>query len=316
MEQHIGNTGNGAGIESDMASGKILVVGATGNLGQKIITHLGALKATVIALVRANSDPSRIALLRQQGVTVSAVDFDNPVQLAKAVAGVDCIVSAVNGLEDVILDLQTKLLDAAVQARVPRFIPSDYSIDYTGLPDGTNRNLDLRRSFSERINKASISPTTIFCGMFTDLLTGQAPVVLFGIHRVIYWGNADQLLDFTTVENTAAYTARAALDPSTPRYLRIAGDVLSAKGLKLAASQAVKKDFKLLRAGSLGRLQLIINITRKLFPQKNVVFPPWQGMQYMHNMYSGKARLTNLDNDRYPGMKWTTVREVLASRIK
>ncbi len=51
--------------------------------------------------------------------------------------------------------------------------------------------------------------------MFTDLLTGQAPVVLFGMKRVLYYGAADQPLDFTTVANTAELNSRPRL-PSTP----------------------------------------------------------------------------------------------------
>jgi hypothetical protein len=199
---------------------------------------------------------------------------------------------------------------------VPRFIPSDYCIDYAKLTYGSNRNLDLRRQFQEQLDKAPISATSILNGMFTDLLTGQAPVVLFGLKRVMYWGNADQLLDFTTMENTAAYTARAALDETTPRYLRIAGDVVSAKGLKKAASEATGNEFRLLGAGGLGSLHTMIRITRTLFPKKEDVFPPWQGMQYQHNMFTGKPKLAPLDNERYPGLKWTTVRDVLTKSRK
>lgn len=36
-------------------------------------------------------------------------------------------------------------------------------------------------------------------------------------------------------------------------------------------------------------------------------------MQYMHNMLSGRAKLTPLDNARYPDLRWTPVREVLAA---
>ncbi len=150
--------------------------------------------------------------------------------------------------------------------------------------------------------------------MFADLLTGQAPVILFGLKRVVYWGNADQLLDFTTIENTAAFTALAALDDTTPRYLRIAGDVLNVKGLASAASDATGKEFRPMRAGGLGSLQTMIKITRTLLPKKNDVFPPWQGMQYLHNMFTGLPKLEPLDNDRYPGIHWTPVKEVLATR--
>lgn len=304
-------------ISDHLSSGSnktIILAGATGHLGQRIAAHLVQAGAKVVAPIRKGSRPDQKALLEKGGVLLTEVDFDDPSQLAKACTGAHCVVSALNGLEEVIIGVQTRLLEAAIDAGVPRFIPSDYCIDYTKLSYGSNRNLDWRRQFQERLDQAPIRATSILNGMFTDLLTGQAPVVLFGLKRVVYWGDADQLLDFTTMENTAEYTARAALDEATPRYLRIAGDVVSAKGLKEAASEATGNMFRLLRAGGLGSLHTMIRITRTLFPKKEDVFPPWQGMQYLHNMFTGKPKLAPLDNERYPGIKWTTVREVLARR--
>jgi hypothetical protein len=37
-------------------------------------------------------------------------------------------------------------------------------------------------------------------------------------------------------------------------------------------------------------------------------------MQYLHNMFTGLPKLESLDNDRYPDIQWTKVREVLATR--
>jgi hypothetical protein len=176
--------------------------------------------------------------------------------------------------------------------------------------------LDLRRQFSDRLNSAGISATSILNGMFTDLLTGQAPVVLFKFKRVVYWGNAEQLLDFTTIDNTAEYTAHAALDDTTPRYLRIAGDVVNAKNLQSIAGKVTGTKFRLLRAGSLDGLQTMIKVTRTLLPKKQDIFPPWQGMQYLHNMFTGVPKLAPLDNQRYPGMYWTSVQELLINRKK
>ncbi len=274
----------------------IILAGATGHLGQRIASYLLRSGAKVKALTRK--------------------DFAGASQLSDACAGGTCVVSAISGLEDVIVEAQTVLLQAAISAGVPRFIPSDYCIDYTKLSYGNNRNLDLRKRFNESLDKAPIAATSILNGMFTDLLTGQAPVVLFGLKRVLYWGNAEQLLDFTTMENTAEYTAMAALDESTPRYLRIAGDVINARGLQIAAKEATGNRFHLLRPGGLGMLQTLTRITRALMPAKKEVFPPWQGMQYMHDMFSGKPKLDPLDNQRYPDMEWTSVRQVLAQRKK
>ena len=316
MAYTLNHAGNPAEGKTSLQGKNIILAGATGDLGQRIATYLLQSGAHVKALVRKGSNGNAIALLQKQGVLFSEVNFAIPSELTQACTGGSCVVSALNGLEDVIVDVQDNLLQAAIRAGVPRFIPSDYCIDYTKLSYGSNRNLDLRRQFNERLSGAPIAATSILNGMFTNLLTGQAPVVLFGLKRVVYWGDAAQLLDFTTIDNTAEYTARAALDDSTPRYLRIAGDVINAEGLKKAANAATGTSFHLLRAGGLGRLQTMIKLTRALLPKKKEVFPPWQGMQYLHNMFTSLPKLTPLDNDRYSGMRWTSVQEVLENLEK
>ncbi|QKG58811.1 NmrA family NAD(P)-binding protein [Hymenobacter sp. BRD128] len=291
------------------------MAGATGDLGHRIALALLDRGAQVRALVRPGSAAKPAAgTLRERGVPIIEVDFNDAAALARACAGAACVVSALSGLREVIVDSQTQLLDAAVAAGVPRFIPSDFAIDFTKLPEGSNRNLDLRREFGRRLDQAPIRATSILNGMFMDLLTGQAPVILFKIRRVLYWGSADQPLDFTTIADTAAFTAAAALDPTTPRYLRVAGEVATVRDLQAAATAATGRRFGRLRAGGLWLLKLMIKITRRLVPAPNEVFPPWQGMQYLHNMFTGLPKLTPLDNDRYPDMRWTKVRELLAKK--
>ena len=291
-----------------------VLAGASGNLGGRIARAILERGANLKAIVRRSSDPDKVEELRKRGAAITEVDFNNVVELTEACKGGSCVISALSGLRDVIVETQMLLLDAAVTAGMARFIPSDYSIDFTRLPPGTNRNLDLRREFHERLDKAPIAATSILNGMFTDLLTGQAPVILFKLKRVVYWGDADQLLDFTTMDDTAEFTAAAALDSSTPRFLRIAGDQISARGLADIASEVTGEKFRLFRAGGLGRLATLIKITRAILFSSKAVYPPWQGMQYMHNMFSGRVKLDPLDNDRYPGIQWKAVRDVLAAR--
>ena len=293
----------------------IVLAGATGNLGGRIVRYLIERGGTVRALVRHDTSPGKIQKLRKRGVTIARVDYYHPREMAEACAGASCVVSALCGVEDVIIEAQSQLLAAAVKARVPRFIPSDFAIDFFKLPDGSNRNLDMRRLFNEHLDRADIAATSILSGMFTDLLTGPAPVILFKRKRVLYWENADQLLDFTTIDNAAEFTAAAALDPSTPRFLRVAGDQISARGLMEVTSDITGEQFKLLRAGGLGRLAGIIKVMRFIIRDGNDVYPPWQGMQYLHNMFGGKAKLTPLDNDRYPEIRYTKVKDVLSGEL-
>ncbi|OJV12333.1 MAG: NmrA family protein [Dyadobacter sp. 50-39] len=290
----------------------IVVAGATGQLGSLIVRELLARHTHVKALVRKDTPLTKTAPLEKAGAVVIPVDFKNTVTLTEALRDSQCVVSALSGLRDVIVETQSDLLKAALNAGVPRFIPSDYCIDFTKLPDGSNRNLDLRREFAAIIDNTPIHATSIFNGMFTDLLKDEAPLILPKLTRVIYWGDADQPMDFTTMANTAAFTAAAALDSQAPRFLRVAGEVATIRDLQRAASQAYGKEFGLWRVGSLGFLATMIRITRTIAPGRDEVFPPWQGMQYLHNMLSGLPKLVSLDNARYPEIKWTRVREVLA----
>jgi len=295
-------------------STSVVVAGATGDLGGRIVRALVARGASVRAIVRPGAGPEKVERLRNFGVSIAGIDLNDPSEVASACAGASCVVSALQGLRDVIVDTQAALLEGAAKAGVARFIPSDFSIDFTRLPPGRNRNLDLRRDFHRFLERSPVSPTTIFCGMFADLLTGRAPFILFKRRRVLCWGDADQKMDFTTVEDAAVFTAYAALDPSAPRFLRVAGDQLSARELAATASAVTGDEFRLFRAGGLGMLGAIIALARTVAPAERDVFPAWQGMQYMRDMFDGRAKLAPLDNGRYPGMRWTTARDVLAAR--
>jgi len=296
-----------------MSEPRIILAGAAGDLGARIARVLRERDVAVRAIVRTGSVNNGLGALRACGVEFAEAAYDDRESLVRACRGGSCVVSALNGLRDVIVDAQTALLEAAVAAGVPRFIPSDFAVDFTRLPEGSNRNFDLRREFRRRLDAAPIKATSILNGMFTDLLTGQAPFIIFKLRRVVYWENADQPMDFTTIADTAVFTASAATDEGTPRDLRIAGDTLTARGLAQAASNATGTAFSVFRAGPLTRLEKLIRLTRAM-TSEDEVFPAWQGMQYMHNMYSGLARLAPLDNDRYP-VRWTRVQEVLAAHV-
>ncbi|MGN5375658.1 NmrA family NAD(P)-binding protein [Sphingomonas hankookensis] len=293
----------------------IIVAGATGDLGTRITSAAVARGAKVRALVRPGTARDRIAPLEAIGADPWPVDFGDARALAHACRGVVCVVSALNGLGETILDTQTKLLDAALGGGAARFIPSDFSIDYRALPTGTNRNFDLRRAFRTRIDTAPIMATSVFNGAFADMLAGQMPLIQRRVRRVLYWGSADTKFALTTKDDVAAYTAAAALDPAAPRNLHIAGAQVSARDLAALMGEVTGRPYGLLRAGSLATLERMIAVTRRLFPAKDQVFPAWQGMQYLHNMFDGRAPSAPVDNARYD-VAWTDLRRVLDQPIR
>jgi nucleoside-diphosphate-sugar epimerase len=300
------------GTKGSAQTGPVVLAGATGRLGGLVAEELIALGAQVRALVRPESAVGAVDALRETGVETRTVDYDDVAALADGCADAVCVVSALAGTRDVIVESQARLLDAAVRAGVPRFIPSDYALDFTKTKPGRNRNLDNRRDFHGVLDGAPIRATSVLCGMFTDILNGPAPLVMFDKRRVLYWGDADQRMDFTTMEDTAWFTARAALDDDAPRFLRIAGDSASARELAGIAAEVAGEPFRLTRAGPIVLLSAMINAMRLAMPAKDQTYPPWQGMQYMRDMLEGDAVLEPLDNDRYGATEWTSVADVLA----
>ena len=146
-----------------------------------------------------------------------------------------------------------------------------------------------------------------------DMLTKEMPLILYRFKRILYWGKASVKMDLTTMDDTANFTAHAALDDETPRYLRIAGDRVSAEDVRDIMTAITDGNFKTFRAGSIGLLDIIIKVAKFLFPAKNNLYPAWQGMQYMRDMMEGRAEFVPLDNDRYGNLKWTSVEEFLRS---
>lgn len=67
-----------------------------------------------------------------------------------------------------------------------------------------------------------------------------------------------------------------------------------------------------LRAGGIGTLGAMIRLTQMIAPQLGETFPPWQGMQYMCDIFSGAGKLHPIDNQRYADKRWANISGYLA----
>jgi uncharacterized protein YbjT (DUF2867 family) len=294
----------------------IVVTGATGKLGGRIVNLILKEGAAVRALVRTGTVRDKSDALRKSGASVVEVDFHQLEQVVKACAGASCVVSAFAGLRDVIVDTQRALLEGSVKAGVPRFVPSDFSADYTKWPQPDNRTLDLRREFKGILHKAAIRPTSILNGAFLDLLLGPFPALNLEARAVTYWGDPDSKLEFTKIDDIAAFTALASLDASAPRTLRIVGERISARELATVAQEVSGERFELINGGTITELSdRISRLQAAANPKDRELYPDWQRMMYMRTMFSGSAEVGPLDNGRYPNLHWTTARELLAARF-
>jgi uncharacterized protein YbjT (DUF2867 family) len=294
----------------------VLMVGVTGMLGSQIAEALlNQENAIVKALTRSQeTDPAkqqRLDTLTAKGLQAIAGDLLEPDSLPNACAGVNVIISAVQGNETVMIQGQQNLIKAAESAGVTRMIPSDFAVDISKLDYGDNFNLDLRKKADEAFQNSSLQPTSIFNGAFIDVMIQPffKELVDWDAGTFTYWGDGNQPCDFTTVADTALYTAAAATDRTlTGRPLRIAGDVLTMKQFHQALEAGSGRK---LEARSLGS---VTDLRAEIDRRKQTASNPWDwiSLQYLWCMVSGKGKLEPIDNSRYPHIHPTSVTDFVS----
>ncbi len=291
----------------------VLVAGATGMLGSKIVSALldkGNLD--VRAMVRSINDTNpekrkKIDAMKAKGATIVEGDVMKPETLLPLCAGVDVVVSAI-GNNEVTVPGQKNLIDAAKQQGVKRFIPSDYSADYRKLDYGDNDNLDKRKEVFEYLQHSGLEYTLVLNGAFMDIIT-YMPLFDLEHQTFQYWGDGETPLNFTTTDDTAKYVAEAVSDPGLANTaLEVAGDTLTAKQLKATYEEATGSKLTEKSLGSIAEMQAWITAKKASASSLNeYVFH-----QYMYAMVSGKGKLDRIGNARYPHIKPMTVKQFLS----
>ena len=293
---------------------KVLVVGSTGMLGTKIVNALLDKGETKVrAMVRPGSyekdDKKKdIDAMKDKGATIVEGDLMKPDTLLSVCQDIDVVVSAV-GNNQVTVPGQKNAIDAAKQQGVKRFIPSDFSVDYRKLDYGDNDNLDMRKQVLEHLLASGLEHTLILNGAFMDIIpTPFMPQ--FDLENGIfkYWGDGETPMDFTTTEDTAKYVAEAVSDRElTNTALEVAGEILTMKQLKSAYEEATGKKLEEQHLGSVEELKNWIE-NKKQTADSPLEYIP---QQYEYAMVSGKGKLNNIQNSRYPHIKPLTVKQYI-----
>lgn len=111
----------------------MIIIGAVGDVGRRIVTEALSRGHTVTGVVRSEAQFDRLP----DAVTPRAVDVSNPLETARAIQGHDLVISAVrppDGQEEVLVALTRCVLDGAQAAGVRALIVGGASP--LKLPDG------------------------------------------------------------------------------------------------------------------------------------------------------------------------------------
>ncbi|MBU8826313.1 aromatic alcohol reductase [Mycolicibacterium goodii] len=219
---------------------EILVIGA-GELGGSVITALTRRNdAPEVAVLLRPSDSPRHARLRDelgaQGVKIEEADVATaPVsELATVFGRYDTVVSCIGFAAGP--GTQRKLAEAALQARVSRYFPWQFGVDYDAIGRGSPQDLfDEQLDVRDLLRAQNTTEWVIVStGMFTSFLfEPDFGVVDLASNTVNALGSWDTEVTVTTPEDIGVLTAE--IIQTRPRIANhvvyVAGDTISYREL-------------------------------------------------------------------------------------
>lgn len=294
----------------------VVIAGGTGKLGRLLIRSLLAHPDVRLRILVRDPGRPEVASLSHERAELFPIDVAtaSEAERAAAVSGAWAVVSTLQGGPEVIIDAQLALLRAARAAGARRFIPSDYSYDVFALPPGININSDWRRTLGERARSEvtdSFEVVHVLQGIFTDRTVLEFLGALDAEQGVLrYWGDGRTPIDWTTWEDTARFTAAAALDERRlPERLGVVGERMDMLTFADTWEAVHKKTMVRQCLGSLDELERE-TLRRQAAEPQNVM--AWLPLMYARGMYGGQALIGTTHNALFPQIRAETVAQALA----
>ncbi len=219
----------------------ILVTGASGHLGQAIISHLlKSQKVEPSRIIAGTRSPEKLAALAADGVNVHKVDFDDAAGLAQAFAGVDTVmIVSTDALDGAGTRLRQHKagIAAAKAAGVKR-------IGYTSLPNADTSRVSFAPDHlgSEEAIKATGIPYLIFRdNWYQENLFMSLPQAIKS--GQLYTSSADGVIAYVARDDIAAAIAGALANPpsASTTYTLSGAEALNIDEIAALASEVTGK---------------------------------------------------------------------------
>ncbi|KEF52963.1 uncharacterized protein A1O9_10869 [Exophiala aquamarina CBS 119918] len=239
-----------------MPSITVGIAGITGKFGRLLALSLREASPQV-KLRGLARDPSKVDNSSLPNVELFQGDAFDVDKIHSFVRGTDVVVCCYLGDTRLMIEGQKVLIDIAEEEGVPRYVASDWSLDWTKLEMGELFAKEPCQRIHEYLTtKKSIRGVHVLIGGFTDVIF--APFFKIWDQEKLtfnYWGTGDEVWECTSYLNSAQYTAAVCLDPEAMGVLRFVGDVISIKDMARTFERVYGKNPPLHLNGSLEELR-------------------------------------------------------------
>ncbi|KAI2780439.1 nmrA-like family protein [Daldinia loculata] len=277
------------------------IAGITGKFARELASIL--LKYPDIKIRGYCRDPSKVPEPLSSKIDVSKGDAFDTSAVRSFVAGCDVVVCCYLGDGKLMADGQKALIDACAAEGVPRYVASDWTLDYTKLKLGDLFPKDPMIHVKAYLDaQDKVKGVHILVGMFMEVFFNP----VFGTWdadsaTLKYWGTGNEIWEATTYRNAAEYTAAVCADRNAVGVKKFVGGRATIREIAESFEKVYGVKPKLENHGSLDDLFKHMHSLREKDPQN--IFS-YMFLFYQYYMTNGQAHLgPECDNDQYPQVK-------------
>jgi hypothetical protein len=206
-----------------MSSLTVGIAGITGKFAQLLASCLIE-KSLGVKIKGFARNPSKLdaSISSSPEVEIFQGDAFDTEKIRPFVHGCDIVVCCYLGDDNLMTEGQKILIDLAEEENVPRYVASDWSLDWTKLERGelfAKEPCQVVKAYLD--GKKGIQGVHILIGGFTDVVFASFFRIWDSENRTFsYWGSGSEVWECTTYLNSAQYTAAVCLDREVTGVLR------------------------------------------------------------------------------------------------
>lgn len=189
------------------------IAGLTGKFSGLVASFL--LQRPNVILRGYVRDPTKLSLSLSSDARVHITQGEAyDVSAARAFAqGCDVVVCGYLGDDRLMTEGQKVLIDACEAKGVPRYIASDYSLDFTKLKKGQLFPKDPMIEVKEYLDGTRVEGVHVLIGVYMDTFFSPYLQVWDGKEKKLsFWGEEGEVWESTSYKTTAEFVAAVALD--------------------------------------------------------------------------------------------------------
>jgi hypothetical protein len=201
---------------------KVAIAGITSKLAQRIAAEILS-KHPNAQICGSSRDTSKLPNALKESTRITLIDSDpyDVSALRTLILGADVVICCYFADNETMVNGQKTLIDLCEEEGVPRYIASDYTVDFRGLEFGDIPMKDPMKHVQPYLEtKKVVKAVHVLVGMFMETFWTGFEALDAETKTFRYWHGGNVKFDMMSMKGVAEYVAALALDPKAVGFFK------------------------------------------------------------------------------------------------